>query len=274
MDARLPTVSVVVPYAGSRAHLEAVLRAILETEYPADLLQVVVVECPSAARRPVAWRLVAARMDSRWIRDSRTGFSPASARNAGIAAAGGSIIVGLDGDMVTSPGHILAHVRHHQLGGRVVSLGLRRFIALPNRPPGSAVFGRLSGRPDIPTSVSNRFGHRLDWRGRHIVDVSGHAAPYELALGCNTAYPKAAAIEVGGWSTAFDGWFGYEDIEFASRLLQAGCQFAWASGAEALHLEDERSRDWKADRRRNFDLACRLIPGFREYRRTNREVGG
>jgi glycosyltransferase involved in cell wall biosynthesis len=273
VDTTLPTVSVVIPYAGSTAHLDVVLTAILETDYPAGLLQIVVVECPAAGRRPEAWSRVAAQMDSRWVRHGRRGFAPASARNAGVAAAGGEIIVGLDGDMVISPGHFLAHAHHHQLGGAVMSLGLRRFIAPPNAAPGQGVFGRLSARSDLPMSTSNRLGHRLDWRGRHVADLCCHAAPYELALGCNAAYPRAAAIEVGGWSSAFDGSFGNEDIEFASRLLRAGCDVLWAPGAQALHLEDDGPPDWKADRRRNFDLACRLIPGFREYRLREGEFG-
>ncbi len=258
--------SIVVPYAGPSEQLAVVLTGISESDYPAELLQVVVVQCPLAGPCPPVWNRLAARVDRRWVRHDRPGFAPAGARNAGIAASDGTIIVSLDGDMVTGPGHVRAHVALQCARGSTASVGLRRFIRLRSPHPTARVFRSLAALPNLDRSGSNRPGHHHDWRGPPIARLSSHPAPYELALGCNLAYPRDVAIAAGGWNTAFDGSFGYEDIEFASRLMRVGCTLVWAASAEALHLEDDRASGWKSDRSRNFELACALIPGFREHR--------
>lgn len=263
----LAEVSVVIPYAGRSDHLEAVLASLLESDYPRARLQVVVVRCPAAEARPAIWSRISHTFSCSWLILDRPGFAPASARNLGVAAADGSIIVGVDGDVVMSPGHIRAHVTEHVRSGCALSFGLRRFIRLSNAVPSSRVFSVLATSVDVAHSTSNRPGNIRDWRAEHISQLARHPAPYELALGCNLAYPRSLAREVGGWSSAFDCAFGYEDIEFAWRLSCAGGPIVCVPAAEALHLEDERDGGWKDKRERNFDLARRLIPGFRDHRR-------
>jgi GT2 family glycosyltransferase len=97
-----------------------------------------------------------------------------------------------------------------------------------------------------------------------------HPAAYELVHGCNMAVRSDDARHVGGWDTAFDGAFGYEDIEFAARLVRHGCEVTWVRGATVLHLEDEGDTSWKASRSVNFERACRVIPGFRLHRSGSR----
>ena len=259
---RLPSVSVVVPYAGPARYLATVLQAILESDYPKRLLQLVVVECPQSGGQPPIWARVARSLSCSWIHHHGPGFAPASARNAGVVASDGHLIVGLDGDMVVQlatfarmPSTIWPRAARWPSGFD----GLSRF---PPRSRRRGVFCRLAGELGIQDSASNRIGHVRDWRSSHLRELAVHAAPYELALGCNLAYERAAAVDVGGWSTAFDGFFDYEDIEFASRLSRSGRELIWTKEATALHLEDARARAWKVDRARTSPSRVDLFPVF------------
>ena len=77
------------------------------------------------------------------------------------------------------------------------------------------------------------------------------------------------AVSLGGFDPAFDGSFGYEDLEFGSRLWRAGVRFVHATRAEVLHQENEAvPSDTKvstaaANRRKLYER----IPELRDARR-------
>lgn len=259
----------VIPYGGRRRHLGALLWSLAAQRYPAARLQVVVVECPSAEPLGRGERAARDAVGAEWLRFRRHGFAPAGARNRGLAAAGGEVVVSVDDDMVLPPGLVAAHVARHGAGS-VATFGLRRFIRLPQGFRSARdVHARLDAAADLPDSASNRSGHQRDWREREARAVRRHPHPYHLFHGCNVSYPRALALEVGGWCEEFDGSWGYEDVDFGARLHAAGARLELVEEALALHLEGDpgQAAGRRRGRRRNLRLVTARVPGYAEFRR-------
>ena len=71
------------------------------------------------------------------------------------------------------------------------------------------------------------------------------------------------------FDVAFDGHWGYEDIEFGYRLSQNGAHFIYLPEAFVYHLEGEglSLSERLEGKRRNYALACKKIPHYDSFRR-------
>jgi glycosyltransferase involved in cell wall biosynthesis len=263
---RRASVTVVIPYGGRRRHLAAVLWSLAAQDRPDRDLQVVVVECPSSDGRGGSIEEPLRRLQACWRRFDRREFAPAGARNRGLEAAEGDIVISIDDDMVVPPWFVTAHVRRHA-HGPVGTFGLRRFIRLPgDMRAGPDAYGALAALPDLEASASNRAGHVRDWRASEAAGVDAHPHPYHLFHGCNISYDRRLAEAVGGWCEAFDGAWGYEDIDFGARLHAAGAPIVWAADALALHLEGEPGAVSRRRRGRNLRLIIDRVDGYGAFR--------
>jgi GT2 family glycosyltransferase len=87
---------------------------------------------------------------------------------------------------------------------------------------------------------------------------------YNWFYGCNVAVSRAAAIEVGGFDEAFNGAWGYQDIEFGYRLFSIGTFLVAEQRALALHQENgglpaqQRQRDGEINRRKLYGKSPEL----------------
>ena len=127
----------------------------------------------------------------------------ASARNAAIGAARGSILVFVDDDLLLDPETLARHRAFHEVFERSVAIGLVRY----GRGPRFA--------PLAPT-----------W-----VDFTG----------MNTSLGRDLALEAGLFDANLSS-YGGEDIDFALRLQRLGARFRPLRDAGATHL-GERVRD-------------------------------
>lgn len=94
----MPTISVVIPTYNSRQYLAAALDSVLAQEYPAELIDIVVVDDGSRDDSASIAEAYAMRSPTRIqvIRQANAGQS--AARNAGIAATRGELVAFLDSD--------------------------------------------------------------------------------------------------------------------------------------------------------------------------------
>lgn len=119
-------VSVVVPAYGGQDKLDLVLAALARQSYPAELIEVLVVDNGSSPplrlpeERPRDTRLIVCGTPGR-----------ASARNAGLAEASGDVVHWLDSDVLLTPGAIEAHMRWHHAAPYLVVTGYIRFTDAP-----------------------------------------------------------------------------------------------------------------------------------------------
>ena len=194
-----------------------------------------------------------------------------SARNRGLALAQFEWIVHLDADCVPGPDHL------HRLQARITAareenlllLGLRRFIDPDHLDEHAILDGAIDwGKVPEIASPSND-GKRGDRRLPNLLQVASSKHPWAYSQACNMTHRLDAACGIGGFDEAFDGSWGYEDIEFAHRLITiAGSRPTFVPGIEVHHHDSEYSS--QLDRKDktmnpNWHRACELIPGFREF---------
>jgi len=162
----------------------------------------------------------------RWQED--LGFRAGQARNLGIEAALGDVVVFLDDDNLIRPDFVRRHLdAHARLGDRSVVIGYRHRT--------DRFEGVIPTWEEITTAErDDRIG---DLNGQEVHD---HPRPWIFVYSCNFS------VRLGGPELRFDdgfsGW-GMEDTELGYRLHHAGYEITAESQARVLHQEDPKPRD-------------------------------
>lgn len=201
-------VSVVVTHYEQPRELERTLAALQRQTRPPDE---VVVSDDGSARPPTVPAGV------RLVRQEDRGFRAAAARNLGVAATTGDLVVLLDADTTPEPGFVAAAVD------------------LPSRLPECLVVGRrrhadLSGDgrelPE-PAWLRDAYDRTHDLLG---ADHTGHRFVISAVLACSRWWWD----EIGGCDESFTA-YGGEDWDLAHRSWTAGGLLAHRRDAVAWH---------------------------------------
>ena len=160
------------------------------------------------------------------------GFRAGQARNMGIAAATGDVILFVDDDVVFPTDFLAAHVEAHRARadlGPAVVLGYRhRAHHVHGIPPTREDV--IEAEPDDRVAVIGPTGG----------GIGSHPTPWMFVYSCNfSVLREHAALR---FDESFVGW-GLEDIDFGYRLLERGLQAVVAPRASVLHIEDPAPRD-------------------------------
>ncbi|NUR87002.1 MAG: glycosyltransferase [Nonomuraea sp.] len=258
-------VTVVIPAHDRQRTLDLTLAALAGQSYPAELLDVIVVDDGSSP----ALRLPQLCPENcRLIVSPPGGWGRAWAVQAGIDAATGDVIFVLDADMVPHRTHVEAQLRWHHLAPYVVALGWIDFTegALPT--PGEVRQALEAGTEDKLFPLSP---HRHDWAEQIIGDHDGlRTAPSSLAtrihVGATVSYPAALLRSIGGMDTSL---VLAEDTELGYRLTQAGAVYVPDPDSRTWHVGlPTAMRDFAALKRYNDPFVADRVP-YRRYLRTD-----
>lgn len=166
----------------------------------------------------------------RWIfKTHRAGL--AAARNTGVAAAKGSLLLFLDDDITASPEWLEQHCRRHQMledGEIAVVLGQMR-NAFPH-PPGS--YSERLLREDSDRSLAA-------FHARCLKNKS--CFPWAPHCGVNSSLPRSLFTRAGGFDEGPQ--LLHEDNEFGARLQDLGAQFLYEPGALVHHRNPKNLAD-------------------------------
>ncbi|MFN2450452.1 MAG: glycosyltransferase family 2 protein [Candidatus Baltobacteraceae bacterium] len=124
-----------------------------------------------------------------------------AARNRGIAAATGHVILFCDDDVYAPPGFLAAHEAAHSSANLVVSGPILNVASYHERP-----------KPAMPNYSRAFF------------------------CTCNVSVPKAALDAVGGFDEQFN-LYGWEDTELGVRLRERGLRRKFAWNAHLWHIK-------------------------------------
>jgi glycosyltransferase involved in cell wall biosynthesis len=234
--------SVVIPAHGRRELVERTVRSLARQEDPPPA-EAIVVDDGADPGLGDHLRALALPIDLRVLHlpENR---GRAAARNAGIAAAGGDVVVFLDSDMDAVPGFLAAHARAHGEAG-VVALGDIR---------------------TAPEVAGGAFVEYIDSRGVKKVR-EGEEIPWRYFMTGNSSVAAGLLARAGGFDEEFSE-YGGEDTEMGYRLGACGGRFRFARGAVSLHL-DLNTVPRMAERLRRYGermlpVLVRKVPTARE----------
>ncbi len=247
------SVTVVIPCYQSSDKLALTMAALDRQTYPSELLSVVVVDDGSdPPLRPPATQRVRVEM----VRQERSGFGIARARNLGAERASGDILIFLDSDMIPEPQWAEAHARWHHVVGDALTLGFRRHVEVSGLTAADVGIAAESG--SLAPLFAGRHQERPEWIEFHLERTSKLTRPetdlFRVVTGGNLGMRRDTILELGGFDTGFDRW-GAEDTELGYRAFTWGALLvperaaaAWHQGlgtlpdpGEARALEEQRS---------------------------------
>ena len=135
--------------------------------------------------------------------------------------------------------------------------------------------GQLDLAPRILSASNyNLVEDRRLTRLRQLNSAAVAAQPWDVIHSCNVVFRREDALAIGGYDESYDGWWGYEDIDFAYRMIsQRGCEPVYAEGCHVFHQERDGHDLWHGVRGHkvdnpNWDRICRRIPGYREFKKS------
>jgi len=178
-----------------------------------------------------------------------------AARNAGVRAANGDIIVFLDDDVVISPTYVALHARHYEEPsvGAVMSLPLP-----PGENDAKAVLAALCNLLEIRTNLEEGL------------------APVTTVIGCSCSFRRQAIIEAGMSDERFVGSGWGEDTDLSIRVKHLGYTMLFDANIRLVHLAlpsggcRNRDAQWIDGREEErlrlaiwFHIKNRHIRGFR-----------
>ncbi|WP_233549576.1 glycosyltransferase family 2 protein [Cellulomonas rhizosphaerae] len=217
----LPPVSVVIAHYEQPRQLTRTLAAVRAQDYPADLLDVVVVDDGSRTPPSVPDGVRLERQPDR-------GFRLAAARNLGVAAARHDLVVQLDADTAPEPGYVRAITRLPALAPDCVTVGRRRH-ALFDHVATTLPVERVGPTVEV---AEPRWLRDAYARSRNLLDADDRS--YRYVIGAVTAFSRSMFEAAGGYDETFTS-YGGEDWEWAYRAWLAGGVFAHVPDAVAWH---------------------------------------
>jgi glycosyltransferase involved in cell wall biosynthesis len=211
-------ISVIIPTFNSRDLLMGTLRALLGQDCAADRYEIIVLDDGSTDGSDEAVRHLDGPVRLVYERQENQGRG--AARNAGARLARSPVLLFLDADVRPAPGFLSGHIRHHAAHRR------------------AGVQGRTLQAPETLTTTFMRATNLLPDLTIRRKDA---LSPLHV-ITRNFSVTADAFWNVGGFDEAFVG-YGWEDIELAMRLQEAGVPLHYEPEALAYHHHVQRLED-------------------------------
>jgi len=250
--------SVVIPTFNRLDQLQTVIAAVRRQVRPPDIdLEIVVVDDGSSDGTSEWLESQVDYPGFRAIHQSNSG--PAGARNRGVEATSGDLIIFLGDDTEPQPGWLAAHLEEHRLFGN---------------PGPLAVLGYTSFSPDSESPFL-RFINEYGAQFGYLLIEDPHEVPFNFFYTSNISLPRSELVRLGGFREDFPA-AAWEDIEFAYRAVADGLKIHYQPQARTLHRHCIRPRTFCRRQRtsgRSAAIFAKIHPeldnflGLHEFRR-------
>jgi GT2 family glycosyltransferase len=242
--------SIVIPTYNRIEELQKVLRAIEAQDRPAACdVQIVVVD--DGSNDGTAEWLCAQSHERGLEVVTQSNAGPAKARNRGVQAASGDIILFLGDDTEPQPGWLAHHLEEHRLFGRRAPL---------------AVLGYTSFATEFDSPFL-RFINEYGAQFGYLLIDDPTAVPFNFFYTSNVSIPRAELTKLGGFREDFPA-AAWEDIELSYRAHHGGLIMRYQPLARSVHNHRIRPRTFCRRQRtsgRSAAIFAELHPELREF---------
>ncbi|MFN2527810.1 MAG: glycosyltransferase family 2 protein [Candidatus Baltobacteraceae bacterium] len=210
----MPKISVVIPTYNRLEELQHTIPSLLAQDLPRDQYELIVADSQSSDG--TAEYLAQVARDAPGVRHLPGAYSGrGAARNAGIAAAAGELVLFNDSDIIASPDLLRRHSDRHETGEKIAVVGLE--VQVKNLHE----YEQKREHPELRNPL-----HKPDRK----------TLPWLYFLTGNASVRRQDLIEVGGFDENFTG-YGHEDLELGYRLERAGVAICYEPRAVNYHLQ-------------------------------------
>jgi glycosyltransferase involved in cell wall biosynthesis len=193
-------------------------------------------------------------------------FSVSKARNIGLKIAKYPWIVTLDSDIIINPHYTKRLSLLLQNQRNLILTGERIFIESPS----DTDLTKENIKSFKPIKSISNYGLVKDRRMKWLKKINECPHPWSLMHAGNCIYPLQSALHINGYDENFDGCWGYEDIDFAYRLMtQTNCKPLFDEELFCYHLENANLHDqerFDKHKNPNWHRICENIPHFKQYK--------
>ena len=218
----MPDISVVVPTYNRLETLAHVIPTLLAQDLPASDFEVLV--CDSMSTDGTTEYLAGVAREHPNVRHLPGPYSGrAAARNAGIDAALGEVVLFNDADILASPDLLSQHLRHHRERRGIAVVGL-----------------------EVQVKDLDDYAYKRDHpaaRGM-LHKPTRRRLPWLYFLTGNASVRRDDLMRVGRFDESFTG-YGHEDLELGYRLARAGIAILYEPNAVNYHCQDVPHDDQK-----------------------------
>lgn len=197
----------------------------------------------------------------------KTTYALCRARNIGLSIARNEWIITLDSDIILPPTYLDSLTQHVADQKKLILTGERIFIKRSRIEPLSPE--RLL--KVTPIASASNYNQVEDRRLPFLKKLASVSHPWSFFHGCNTVFRKVEGLAVGGFDENYDGNWGYEDIDFAYRLIVTGaCQPVYLPAIYCYHQEEEEMPEiidrFDKSSNPNWTRICQVIPGYQAFK--------
>ena len=246
-------ISVIIPTYNRRHVLERTLPGVLAQDFPPQDYEVIVVMDGSTDGTAELLRGLKPECSLRVLESQHRGAG--AARNVGIQAAVGELVLFLDDDLIAPPNLLRQHCASHS-GADPCAVQGRMYIASDSSQTiiryaleriGDAYYDRL--RPDMD-----------------LLFPEGMFSPYVLSYLVNSSMPRDFLLRCGGFDEQF---LAAEELDLGLRLWKMGLSFRYEPNAITHEYYVKSSRAYLQSQARALGagdlLASRKHPEYRPY---------
>ena len=218
----MPELSVVIPTFNRLDTLRHVVPTLLAQDLPADRYELLI--CDSMSADGTAEYLAGVALEHPTVRHLPGAYSGrAAARNAGIRAAAGAVVLFNDADILAAPDLLTRHLERHRAQRDIAVVGWEVQVKSLED------YAAKRDHPQTRGSLHSRNRKKLSW----LYFLTGNASVRRDDL-----------LKVGCFDESFTG-YGHEDLELGYRLAHAGVTILYEPRAVNYHCQDIPHDDQK-----------------------------
>lgn len=181
-----------------------------------------------------------------------------AARNAGIRAAAGELVVFADGDQIIDPHFVQEHIRCHRTRPDIVAIGFRDYLA-PGPVDLPALGRSFTSEAFPPVAAVDERAEVTDLLSQNLGNL---ATGWHFLYGCNFSVRREHLLAVGGFDEDIKKW-SFEDVELGYRLHRHGLSLVHNPFSRVYHqAHPESDAERYAHWRENFAYFTAKHPGL------------